>query len=268
MNERQRRETLEQSIDAGEELHEDSIKAKKLFEKLKGTTNFEAVIEQRKKESEDFLEEAKAFARVADEWCGVFIIGLSSFKTTIAHAIKEIKQIPGMTVEMRSNSVVMRYDIKDDLKVFTWQFPKKFKEENGNKWINSGPKTVHTFRELAKEENKVIKYFGDVITLNYHLERYLDYIRGLRDTYHVTETAREVEHCGNHLDDSLINNLHVLTKWWSEVSTILISVKKDILKTVKLDEKTAKLLEKFFKKEEQAEVTTQEFKLSYKDEDE
>jgi len=55
-------EFLQSSAALGKLIHQDYNSAKKIFDEIKKTTNFTALIEQQKEDSNNFLKECKSFA--------------------------------------------------------------------------------------------------------------------------------------------------------------------------------------------------------------
>ncbi|MBW2966939.1 hypothetical protein KY362_00475 [Candidatus Woesearchaeota archaeon] len=226
-------EFFNSATDLATRISDDSKKVTALFKALEKDTTFHAVIEQRKKESDDFLDECHKLAVIIREWNSDYPKILKHFRNVVDIIKEELNLMDELVVQRHGAGITIILDRK------------RF-EYN----ISKDGVILKDVRAAENDEEAFVKELADVLALDFHIEQFMEKIGEVGEMYGVENAAEKLLRIDDPNADGLVIHMHKLAKWWQNVAVMLDQIKKATIEAVKVDAKLAKKLHRMLNAEQ------------------
>lgn len=147
-----------ESRDLGIKIHNDYQQAKKIFEAIEKSVNFESIITQTN--STDLIKECNSFGSVILDWVNEYPRILNNYRQILAIVIEDLKEIKGINVTQSSNNLKLKFNSKE----FVYYFNDNVLLDSSNITISEANK-----EEIALEENRIVQELAEIISLDLYI---------------------------------------------------------------------------------------------------
>lgn len=239
---------IDESRAFGERIHNDYREAASILEKIEKDTDFDSIIAQIK--SDRLVHECRRFASLIKDWAENYPRVLDEFRKVLALIIDDLKDIRGVSISQSGRNISISFDEHD----FIYYFEQNLPTESGKLSIREEDK-VH----IAKKENRIVQEIAEILSLDMHLEGFMEYLGSITESYKINDRASYVESVRDVNDSKFIENMHEIVKWWQEAKEITHKIKKVTFTAVEMDRKAARDLKALLRDEEK--LNTQDARI-------
>lgn len=234
---------LKKSSMFGERIHSDSRKAKEIFSQIKLGTNFESVIGQTK--SKNFLVECHAFANAIKRWCREYPGLLRDFKGGISFVIAEMQSVDELKVTVNGKHAYIIFNKRQFHYCYTQSRLRGF----GRLKISKEHEKL-----VLKKENRIVQEIAEIISLELHIETFLNFIEMQIKLKKVEYVCNEILLMKDINSPNLVNYMHIICEWWMEVDLTLEKLKAEIITAVNIEKNVSLQLSRLFDEEKVKEL--------------
>ncbi|HII71452.1 TPA: hypothetical protein HA265_01730 [Candidatus Woesearchaeota archaeon] len=101
-------------------------------------------------------------------------------------------------------------------------------------------------KDIGKKENKIVQEIAEIIALDIHIKKFMEYMEQLNKEYDIPAKTGGVL-AAKDVNSPLLNqSMHALSDWWFKVNKVLDSLSKATHKAVEMDRRAARELQKMF----------------------